>query len=218
MIPYITLGRRLSQSVSQPVHQPASKVRSNAAAAPEQLDSAQLSQLARGVEHALRMRRDGVGRTAEDLGAVDGVVPDGEEARILLHAQLDGGRRAQVHLVGAVSQAQAARAREGGEEGRVLRETHRAMRLDAPVDEALHRDGYVRLDHAEHLPRARVLVAVRVHELRRLVHEQPAGLDLTARLRDVLQNGVEASELLAECFPLTHAAAHERERALRLTE
>ena len=57
-----------------------------------------LSQLARRVEHALRVRRDRVCRAAEDLGPVDRVVADGEEGRVLLHAQLDGGRRAQVHL------------------------------------------------------------------------------------------------------------------------
>ena len=73
-----------------------------------------------------------------------------------MRAELDGGRRAQVHLVGAVGKAQPARAREGREERRVLRDAHRAVRLDAPVDEALHSDGYVRLG------RVRVRVSVRV--------------------------------------------------------
>ena len=104
-----------------------------------------LSQLARRVEHALCVRRDRVCRAAEDLGPVDRVVADGEEGRVLLRAELDGGRRAQVHLgvglgvglglglgigvgsrraqvhlVGAVGKAQPARAREGREERRVL--------------------------------------------------------------------------------------------------
>ena len=79
-----------------------------------------LSQLARRVEHALRVRRDRVCRAAEDLGPVDRVVADGEEGRVLLRAELDGGRRAQVHLVGAVGKAQPASAREGREERRVL--------------------------------------------------------------------------------------------------
>ena len=41
---------------------------------------------------------------------------------------------------------------KSGEERRVLRDAHRAVRLDAAVGDALHGNGDVRLDHREQLP------------------------------------------------------------------
>mmetsp|Transcript_8541 Transcript_8541/g.22018 ORF Transcript_8541/g.22018 Transcript_8541/m.22018 type:complete len:257 (-) Transcript_8541:152-922(-) len=73
------------------------------------------SELAREIDHALRLFADRVGRAAEDRGAVWLVVAQRGERRVLLDAQLNLGRGEEMNFVGAVGEAQPARAGERGE-------------------------------------------------------------------------------------------------------
>mmetsp|Transcript_15807 Transcript_15807/g.39602 ORF Transcript_15807/g.39602 Transcript_15807/m.39602 type:complete len:203 (-) Transcript_15807:417-1025(-) len=56
-----------------------------------------------------------------------------------------------------------------------------------------------------------------VHHLGRAEYQQPASFQFDARISDVLQDGVELGEPLPKGPPFRDALAHERQRALRLT-
>jgi hypothetical protein len=117
-----------------------------------------------------------------------------------------------VHLVGAVGQAQRARAGVGGGEREVVADARAAMHLHGPVDHLAGHAGRGHLDHGDLL--LGHLVAHGVHHVGSVEHQQARLVDQDARVGDALARHALVGQRLAEGHAAARAFAHQFERAL----
>ena len=116
-----------------------------------------------------------------------------------------------MHFVGAVGQTQGAHVRPGIGQESVLADAHRPVGLNRAIDHAQGHFGGDDLDHGDFL--TGLFIAHLVHHLGGLQRHQPGLVDLDARSRDLLADGVEFGKLAAEAFPRLDAITHGFQRA-----
>ena len=129
-----------------------------------------------------------------------------------IRAQQVPGDDAEVHLVGSVGQAQAARAGVGGGEREVVAHAAAAVQLDREVDDVAGHLGHGRLDLG-HLGLG-ALDADGVELPRGVQHEQAGLVDRDPGAGEPLAVAAEVGDRLAEGDPARRALAGQLERLL----